>query len=118
VAGLLDRLDHTHRMHRDMYGTWPVDAISPSEVARRSLWYCMLEDPSSLGQRHRIGVDHIMVETDYPHADSTWPDSQEHLHGHLKDLPAYEVERFTWRTASELFRVDVPESVVRDPESF
>jgi predicted TIM-barrel fold metal-dependent hydrolase len=118
VAGLLDRLDHTHRMHRDMYGTWPAEAIPPAEVARRSFWYCMLEDPSSLGQRHRIGVDHIMVETDYPHADSTWPTSQEHLHGHLKDLPTYEVERFTWRTASELFRVDVPESVVRDPESF
>ena len=26
--------------------------------------------------RHRIGVDHIMVESDYPHADSTWPDTQ------------------------------------------
>jgi hypothetical protein len=27
-------------------------------------------------QRHIIGVDHIMVESDYPHADSSWPDTQ------------------------------------------
>ena len=26
--------------------------------------------------RDDIGVDHIMWECDYPHADTTWPDSQ------------------------------------------
>jgi predicted TIM-barrel fold metal-dependent hydrolase len=118
VAGLLDRLAHTHRMHRDMYGTWPVGAMSPSEVARSSFWYCMLEDPSSVPQRYVIGVDHIMVEVDYPHADSTWPNSQEHLRHHLESLPPAEIEQLTWRNASELFRVQVPESVIQDPESF
>ena len=29
------------------------------------------------GARHRIGVDHIMVEVDYPHADSTFPHSED-----------------------------------------
>ncbi|MBA3741961.1 amidohydrolase family protein [Sporichthya sp.] len=118
VAGLLDRLEHTHRMHRDMYGTWPAGATAPADVARSSFWYCMLEDPSSVSQRHLIGIDHIMVEVDYPHADSTWPNSQEHLHHHLKDLPADEVEAMTWRTASTLFGVDVPAAVVADPNSF
>ena len=36
--------------------------------------------PSGLEQRHRIGVDHLLLESDYPHQDGTWPDTQEILH--------------------------------------
>ena len=56
--------------------------------------------------RHRIGVDHILVESDYPHADSSWPDTQPMLTRQLRDqhVPDDEAERITWRNASELFR--------------
>lgn len=33
-------------------------------------------EPSPVPLRHVIGVEDIMVESDYPHADSTWPDTQ------------------------------------------
>ena len=35
---------------------------------------------------HRCGVDNVMFEIDYPHSDSTWPDSKAvalELMGHL-----------------------------------
>ena len=35
--------------------------------------------------RDRIGVDHILVESDYPHADSSWPDTQAMLVRQLDD---------------------------------
>ena len=44
--------------------------------SRGFLWFCTLDDPSTIDTRHRIGIDHIMVETDYPHGDGTWPDTQ------------------------------------------
>ena len=43
---------------------------------KRNFWFCTLEDPSTIDTRHRIGVENIMVEVDYPHGDSTWPDTQ------------------------------------------
>ena len=48
--------------------------------------------------RHRIGVDHVMVESDYPHADSTWPDTQAVVHATLGHLP--EDELAPWRRAT------------------
>lgn len=118
VAGLLDRLDHMLSYH-DMYGTWTADiGLTPSEVMKRNFWFCAVEDPSSFVQRERIGVENILVEADYPHCDSTWPDTQAVIHREIGHLPAEDIERITWRNASELYRHEVPEAVRRDPESF
>ena len=57
---------------------WPSD-MRPSEVLRRNFWFCSIDDPSMVELRDVIGVDHIMVESDYPHADLTWPDTQKVL---------------------------------------
>ena len=59
----------------------------PSEVLRRNFWFCSIDDPSAVPQRHVIGVDHIMVESDYPHADSSWPDTQRVLADDLGRAP-------------------------------
>ena len=34
-------------------------------------------DVRGLESLHRIGVDNMTFETDYPHGDSTWPDALE-----------------------------------------
>ena len=34
-----------------------------------------------------------------------------------KGIPESELERITWRNAAELFRLDVPESVIADPNA-
>ena len=86
VAGLLDRLDHVER-YQHMYGTWDGIDLSPAEVLQRNFWFCAIEDRSGLEQRHRIGVDHICLESDYPHQDGTWPDTQEILRAQLAGCP-------------------------------
>ena len=118
VAGLLDRLDHMLSYH-DMYGTWTPDIeLTPSEVLQRNFWFCAVEDPSSFDQRDRIGVENILLESDYPHCDSTWPNTQEVIHREIGHLPADDVRRITWQNASELYRHEVPDSVQEDPESY
>ena len=117
VAGLLDRLDHMLSYH-EMYGTWSGIDLTPAEVLQRNFWFCAVEDQTSFAVRDRIGVDHILVESDYPHCDSTWPDTQRVLGEEIGHLPPADVERITWRNASELYRHPVPESVQADPESY
>src|ERR1700750_734586 len=36
---------------------------------------CFIDDVHGLESLHVIGEDNVMIETDYPHSDSTWPDS-------------------------------------------
>ena len=108
VPMLLDRLDYVMTHSGTGAGGWDGD-VSPSEALRRNFWFCSIDDPSTLGARYRIGVDHIMVEVDYPHADSSWPDTQLLLEERLADLPPDEVARITHLNAAELFRHPLPE---------
>ena len=49
----------------------------PSEVFREHILACYITDPSGLLLRDRIGIDIIAWECDYPHTDTTWPESPE-----------------------------------------
>ena len=51
-----------------------------------------------------IGVENILVESDYPHSDSTWPDTQALLQRHLAPLPIEEQRKVCWQNAVALFR--------------
>jgi predicted TIM-barrel fold metal-dependent hydrolase len=116
VAGLLDRLDHMLSYH-DMYGTW-TDELTPAEVFRRNFWFCAVEDQSSFALRHRIGLDHILLESDYPHCDSTLPRTQEVIHSEIGGLPADDIRALTWENASRLYRHPVPPAVQASPDAF
>jgi Tat protein secretion system quality control protein TatD with DNase activity len=70
------------------------------------------------GLRHEIGVERILLETDYPHSDSSWPDTQEKWRRQFDGLPADEVERMAWRNAAELFHHPVPAAVAADPNAY
>jgi predicted TIM-barrel fold metal-dependent hydrolase len=108
VAMLLDRLDYI--VDRSSYGLgWDE---RPSDVLRRNFWFCTLEDPSTIDTRHRIGVENIMVEVDYPHGDTTWPDTQlviEKAWGHVR--PA-ELRAMCCGNAAALYRHPLPEVVL------
>jgi predicted TIM-barrel fold metal-dependent hydrolase len=117
VAALLDRLDHVAEYH-ECYDEWRGTDLSPSDVLLRNFWFCTLDNPSSWCQVDRIGVENILWEVDYPHADSSWPDTQEAVRQQLAGLSDTQRERVTWRNASELFDFPVAESVVANPESF
>jgi predicted TIM-barrel fold metal-dependent hydrolase len=108
VAMLLDRLDNI--IDRSGYGLgWD---IRPAEVLKRNFWFCTLDDPSTIDTRHRIGVENIMVEVDYPHGDGTWPDTQlviEKCWGHI---PADELRMMCCENAARLYRHPLPATVL------
>jgi len=91
--------------------------LTPGEVMRRNFWFCAIDDPTGFETRHRIGVDHILIESDYPHADSNWPETQDHFARQFVGIPDAELQRMTWQNAAELFRMDVPASVVANPDA-
>ena len=61
------------------------------------------------GTIDKIGVDNVMIETDYPHTDSTWPNCIEVAHKELAGL-SDEVKRKVMQTnASRVFNFVLPE---------
>jgi predicted TIM-barrel fold metal-dependent hydrolase len=106
VPMALDRLEYVmaHSGGSPIDTPWPDRNVSPAEVLRRNFWFCMLDDHSTLHALDRIGVDHVMFESDYPHADSTWPHTQTLLTEQLGGLDRHVVEGIAFRNASHLFR--------------
>ena len=80
----------------------------PSEVFREHILACFITDPAGLKLRHQIGTDIIAWECDYPHTDTTWPESPELLWREIEDAGATEAEinRITWENSARFFRWD------------
>jgi predicted TIM-barrel fold metal-dependent hydrolase len=85
---------------------------------QRNFYFCAVEDPSAFPLRHRIGIDHILLESDYPHCDSTWPNTQAVIEKEIGDLPAADIRKLTWENASTLYRHPVPAEVQDDPDAY
>ena len=50
-------------------------AEAPSEYVRHQVYGCIFDDETGLAVRDRVGMSQICFETDYPHADGTFPHS-------------------------------------------
>ena len=110
---LADRVDYVvdHSGSGSESTGW-TDALRPSEVLSRNFWFCMIDDPGSIdGFLARFGPDHLMVEVDYPHADSTWPHSRDVLERCIGHLDAETVAKVTHENAAALFRHPVPNPI-------
>ena len=109
VPMLMDRADYvlSHSASGTESKAWP-SSMRPSEVLGRNFWFCSIDDPSVVSLRHKIGVDHIMVESDYPHADSSWPDTQLVLAEAWGELPDDELRAVACGNAARLFRHPLP----------
>jgi predicted TIM-barrel fold metal-dependent hydrolase len=107
VAMLHDRLENI--VDRSGYGQYfQSKELRPAEVLHRNFWFCTIDDPSTLSTRHTVGIDHIMFETDYPHGDGTWPDSQAVFDRFYGSLPADEIAKISHANAAALFRHPLP----------
>jgi predicted TIM-barrel fold metal-dependent hydrolase len=81
----IERADYAHRKHRFWTGS-NID-VMPSELFRQSIFANFISDRAGIEGRHLIGVDNIMLGTDYPHTDSSWPDTQRVIKEQMGDIP-------------------------------
>ncbi|MCB0995782.1 MAG: amidohydrolase [Acidimicrobiales bacterium] len=71
---ILDRLDKVWE-HREYAGMDPIITEPPSSYMAGRVWGSFFDDEVGIESRHRVGVSQIVIEVDYPHQDTTWPDS-------------------------------------------
>jgi predicted TIM-barrel fold metal-dependent hydrolase len=72
---LLERLDHLYTESYAWSDLDPVITDVPSSYVPGRVYGCFFDDMVGVDLRDRIGVRQLVFETDYPHQDSTWPDT-------------------------------------------
>ena len=68
---LVERADYVWRKHKYYQNIHPT--VAPSELFRRNIAGCFIEDEVGMAMRYEIGIDNITWECDYRHSDSSGP---------------------------------------------
>jgi predicted TIM-barrel fold metal-dependent hydrolase len=113
IPYFLERMDWIYTRHSPWTGQDFGDQL-PSELFRERVVTCFIDDPAGVEQRHRVGLDRICWESDYPHSDSTWPTSPELLWQSIGELPDAEIAAITHENALRHFRFDPFETRARE----
>ena len=101
---LVQRADEVWEKHR--HWTKPRIKEKPSFYFRRQIFANFMDDPVGLTARYHIGVDNILFETDYPHSDTTFPNSRQLVEKRFKDIPPNETRKIVRDNAIRLFGLD------------
>ncbi|WP_299950576.1 amidohydrolase family protein [uncultured Modestobacter sp.] len=100
IPYILERSDYTWERHR-WYQDIDMDT-RPSDLFRKHFWGCFIEDQHGLANREAIGIDRIMIEVDFPHSDSNWPNSRKRASESLAHIPDDEVEKIVETNARRM----------------
>ena len=105
VPYFLERADYVYKHHH----AWTHNSFGgrlPSDLFREHVVTCFIDDAAGVRNRDLIGLDTITWECDYPHSDSTWPNSPEILWKSLAGVPDDEIHAMTHRNVMRHFRYD------------
>jgi predicted TIM-barrel fold metal-dependent hydrolase len=101
---ILERTDYSWGRHK-YWCDINADKV-PSELFREHIYGCFIADQSGIEQRHRIGVDNILFESDYPHSDCNWPHTRKLLADALADVPDDEARKIAELNARALYHFE------------
>lgn len=108
VPMALERLARAYRQKDGVGKGWPAHEISPMEVVNRNFFFTSIEDPSAFRLLDLIGEENVMVETDYPHYDSTWPDCQAMIRSEMTGLDSDTVRKVCYENAARTYGHRLP----------
>ncbi len=88
-----------------------LDRINIRQTIRDHVYGCFIEETSGLRCLDIIGEDNVMLETDYPHSDTTWPDCIDVAKKLVQDLPEATQYKILRGNAERLYRFTPVEPV-------
>ncbi len=97
---LLEYADHQYEQDHCGY------ELKPSEMFHRQCYLTTWYDQVKINARH-IGTANILWSTNFPMANSTWPESRQYTEKCLIGMSDAERDRILWKNASQLYKVDM-----------
>ena len=107
---MLERMDDTYRKFLDAGEYWRKHGglqltMPPSAYFRRQVWATFQTDHVGSRLLDLLGDQRVMWASDYPHADSTWPESQKAIEGNFGAAAPRTRRRILCDNARELYRL-------------
>jgi predicted TIM-barrel fold metal-dependent hydrolase len=103
-------LEHCDR-HWTNHFSWAADRTIipclPSSYFRKNMSVCLVYDIFGARNIEEIGVERVLAESDYPHADSQWPNTRKVLEECLQHLSESDRMKVLRTNAERLFRLDL-----------
>jgi len=109
VPSAVERADRQYERHIWSHAAFQDDLL-PSDICRRNMWFCMVEEPFGIKYRHDVGVSRILWESDFPHADTPYPEVQASASALFAPLPDDERAMIAHANAEALFDFRLVES--------
>ena len=109
IPHFLDILDDQYERHMpwaDRMGIMKSLDRMPSEYIDEHFSWGFMRNASGVRMRHEIGVKNMMWATDFPHAESDWPESQAVIEEIFEGVPEDELQQMLSGNAIEYFHLD------------
>jgi predicted TIM-barrel fold metal-dependent hydrolase len=105
IPYFLERIDYVYERHR-FWTNQQFGDMLPSQKALEVFSFCFIDDKVGVHDRDLVGIDNISWECDYPHSDSSWPQSPEALVKHFDGVSDEDINKITHLNAMRRFHVD------------
>ena len=100
----LKQMDFTYRERPVFTKGWKSQSgMLPSDYWQRNMFVEFMEDDLGVELRKHIGVDNMLWGSDFPHAESTWPQSAQFLDRIFEGVPEADRRKITSDNAAKLF---------------
>ncbi len=100
----LKQMDFTYRERPVFTKGWKSQSgMLPSDYWLRNMFVEFMEDDLGVELRKHIGVDNMLWGSDFPHAESTWPQSAQFLDRIFEGVPEADRRKITSDNAAKLF---------------
>jgi predicted TIM-barrel fold metal-dependent hydrolase len=105
IPYVLSRLDGLWSKHAPFLGFDELPEL-PSSYLPGHVYACVFDDPIGMELLGHIGEDNICWETDYPHNDSTWPNSVPNAQRLTAGLTDKQREKVLRLNAANLYNIE------------
>ncbi len=117
APNVIAAMDYTYReRHEEAFHRFKGN-MRPSDFFHKNVVLSFQEDAVGIRLRDVIGVDNMMWGSDYPHSESTFPQSRKILAEILAGVPADEQAKIVGGTAARVYGFDA-ERLARDHTAF
>ena len=104
VPYMVARMDATFEKHSRPNPEYSI-TTKPSEIFHRQVFATFEEEPLGPQLIPLLGPDNFMWACDYPHPDSTWPESRKAIEHALGTLPPEAIRKITADNCKRLYKL-------------
>ena len=101
-----ERMDHAYAEHTWGHGDHRLDEL-PSTYVRRNVFGCIFADRHAIESAEEIGIKNLMFETDFPHADGSYPSTYDHIRQQFDGIDEHTTHQILRGNAIRLFQLDL-----------